>query len=77
MRGSDGDRSWLLVVWCGASWEALWTIVELWIVVVMLAGVSRCRWMVGRADSDSRIQNEVEDEEACSEFWSSYLRVEQ
>ena len=32
---------------------------------------------VARADGDSRIPNEGDEEEACSEFWSSYLRVVQ
>ena len=43
----------------------------LWVVVVSLIEVGRCQLVVGRADSDSRIPNEGDEEEACSEFWSS------
>ena len=42
-----------------------------------LARVGRCRWVAGRADGDSRIPSEVDEEEACSEFWSSFLMVVQ
>ena len=65
------------MIWCGAEWAATRSAVKMWVVVALLAGGGRCRWLVGRADNDSRIPKEVEEEEACSEFWSSYLRVVQ
>ena len=46
-------------------------------VIVMLSGYGRCGWMVGRADGNSRVPKEVDEEEACSEFWVRYWRVVQ
>ena len=38
------------------------------VVVVMLVVVRNCRWMVGRADDDSRIPNEVDEKKACTSW---------
>ena len=37
----------------------------------MLVVGGRWRELVGRAESDGRIPCEVDEEEACCEFWSS------
>ena len=50
------------MIWCGAEWAASRSGVKMWVVVALLAGDGRCRWLVGRADSDSRIPKEVEEE---------------
>ena len=71
----DGDWSRRFVVWCGASRAVAWAVVVLSVEVVKLVGVGCCRWMVGRAKSDSRIPDEVDEEEACSELLSGFLRI--
>ena len=53
------------MIWCGTSCRSSSAIVALLVVV------GRERLCVADADGDSRIPNERDEEEACSEFWSN------
>ena len=66
LRACDGDRNRLLGIWCGTSCRSSSAIVDLLVVV------GRERLCVADADGDNRIPNESDEEEACSEFWSSF-----
>ena len=58
-------------------------------MMMMMVGVGSCRWMVGRANDDSRIPKKVEEENACTgrvcgvgsgrdvEFWRRYTMAAQ
>ena len=37
-----------------------------WLVVLTLAGVGRCRWMVVDKNGESRVQDKIDEEEACT-----------
>ena len=76
-RTRDGDLSWLRVVWCGASCGTSCRVNLLMVPVVKLVVVDGCSCVVSRAEGDSRIGDEGDEEKACSEFWSGYLRVVQ
>ena len=39
--------------------------------------IRRCRKVVGVDDGNSRIQNKIDEEEACSEFLREFLSVVQ
>ena len=60
------------MVWRGSSGGTSSAAVALMVVGVSLVEVGRGRLMVARADGDSRVPSEGDEEEACSEFWSSF-----